>query len=87
VRGPKEDTDKRLKEEADKIFFQATFHFHHGELDEAHKLCSKAIGGASTSHTRATVCSPGLTASITVSLGPLKLSAWHTSKILKPFVV
>ena len=31
------------KEAADKQFFQATFHWHHGELEEAHRLCSKAI--------------------------------------------
>jgi predicted Zn-dependent protease len=36
--------DDKLKEDADKQFFQATFHWHHGELEEAHKLCSKAIG-------------------------------------------
>jgi len=39
---PKAKTDK-LKEDADKVFFQATFHWHHGELPEAHRLCSKAI--------------------------------------------
>eukprot|EP00740_Mantoniella_antarctica_P011163 CAMPEP_0181370062 /NCGR_PEP_ID=MMETSP1106-20121128/13181_1 /TAXON_ID=81844 /ORGANISM="Mantoniella antarctica, Strain SL-175" /LENGTH=298 /DNA_ID=CAMNT_0023486741 /DNA_START=246 /DNA_END=1139 /DNA_ORIENTATION=- len=35
--------DAKFKEEADKQFFQATFHWHHGEMEEAHKLCTKAI--------------------------------------------
>ena len=35
--------ERKLKEDADKQFFQASFHWHHGELEQAHKLCSKAI--------------------------------------------
>ena len=33
----------RLKEEADRHFFSATFHFHHGGFEETTKLCTRAV--------------------------------------------